>query len=483
MVVAQVVSTLHVYLSNIHLYRQMRLIADAGYLPVPNVDTLPLLQKAGSAFGGGLFFTLTVGAFLSLLTFSFSWGFVHIFQRRKWMMLMGAAGWALLLWLVNAKRFDAMTTTYFFIIPPVVFAISIKGMVNPLSKKMFVAASCHVVVLSLLVMVWTFQLDQRMFIDFRDGMLLSNPVGERINNFYYQYTLYPAGVFKSPEQKLLKTVYIGGEIDAHSLARLEKKCIAYDYLPVQNDTGVDLVLYRKGDQLTLQYNGKPVQQTTIAAFLADPRQHFRDYSRQIDKYAFFRHFTFVSLLIGLPIFLYVIIYAGIRSVILRILGNFPAAVVSILLCFLAGLALLIPFHLSRAGQFDEQDVTGLMMSKDWMDRVNGLKIIYENRLEPSDYPSYRDGLHSPHIPERYWLAMVLGQSRKQNTFEDLKAMVNDPNLNVVCQVFHAFGKRGNRSMIPVLLKKLRESRCWYEQTYAYHALRELGWTQEKSNPA
>ena len=62
-------------------------------------------------------------------------------------------------------------------------------------------------------------------------------------------------------------------------------------------------------------------------------------------------------------------------------------------------------------------------------------------------------------------------------------MLDDPNPNVACQVYYALGKRKKPAMIPVLLEKMNTSRHWYVQTYAYRALRELGWKQEKSTLA
>jgi hypothetical protein len=58
--------------------------------------------------------------------------------------------------------------------------------------------------------------------------------------------------------------------------------------------------------------------------------------------------------------------------------------------------------------------------------------------------------------------------------------MDDSQPNVACKVFYALGRRGDRSMIPVILAKLNTSRHWYTQTYAYGALKDLGWKQIKS---
>jgi len=70
---AQVLSTIQVYLSNAGLYSKLTSIRDAGYLAVPNQQVMDSLLELGPAFFGGLFFTLTVGASLSLVSFAAAW--------------------------------------------------------------------------------------------------------------------------------------------------------------------------------------------------------------------------------------------------------------------------------------------------------------------------------------------------------------------------------------------------------------------------
>jgi hypothetical protein len=42
------------------------------------------------------------------------------------------------------------------------------------------------------------------------------------------------------------------------------------------------------------------------------------------------------------------------------------------------------------------------------------------------------------------------------------------------------GEGGHRDDIPPILSKIETSHNWYEQWYAYRALRRLGWSQGKS---
>ena len=53
---AQIIATLHVYLSNTSLFHTLTTIDEAGYLAVPNGWIIRNLQSFASAFYGGLFF-------------------------------------------------------------------------------------------------------------------------------------------------------------------------------------------------------------------------------------------------------------------------------------------------------------------------------------------------------------------------------------------------------------------------------------------
>ena len=90
-------------------------------------------------------------------------------------------------------------------------------------------------------------------------------------------------------------------------------------------------------------------------------------------------------------------------------------------------------------------------------------------------------LTSPHISERYWLARALGASRKEETYKELSLLLDDSHSNVVSMAFYALGRRGDKNAIIEILNRIRLSGDWYNQWYAYKALRALGWKQTESN--
>ena len=80
---AQILATIQVYLSNLDLYATVSAADAAGYLAIPNRQVMGSLQNFAPAFFGGLFFTFTIGAGITLGTMATVWIWVRIFRRNK----------------------------------------------------------------------------------------------------------------------------------------------------------------------------------------------------------------------------------------------------------------------------------------------------------------------------------------------------------------------------------------------------------------
>jgi HEAT repeat protein len=59
------------------------------------------------------------------------------------------------------------------------------------------------------------------------------------------------------------------------------------------------------------------------------------------------------------------------------------------------------------------------------------------------------------------------------------ALLDDPCPNVVSTAFYAIGQRRDKRAINEIIKRIEVSDDWYNQWYAYKALRNLGWKQTK----
>jgi hypothetical protein len=347
-------------------------------------------------------------------------------------------------------------------------------------KKCWPQTIAHIMVVTVLALLWGSQIDNHFFVDFRDILLLSNPVGIKVNDFYYNYTLYPAEVFKSLDQQLLKTCSLTKIKNASLLAGIEQQLLTYDYLVVKTDDAVDLNLIQENDMLVFKNKGKFVLQATVADFLSQPGSILRDYSAKNDRHGFFRQFTFFTLIIGLPLALYVMLHALVRLFCCSFLDVRSSALIAAIVCLIAGLGMLIPFQCMRGADMEVKDVPQALGSKSWQERVAALKVIERKKLEVSSFQQYPQLLASPHIPVRYWLVRTLAVSGRPETYRDLAPFLDDPHLNVISMAFYSLGRRGDSKAVSEILQRIKLSEHWYNQWYGYKALKALGWKQRKS---
>ena len=365
---AQVISSLQVYLSNKILYRTLTAINDAGYLAVPNQQIVDRLQEFGPALYGGLFFTLSAGAGLSLLSFAAAWTWHRLSSRSTISLILLLFLWAGSLAAANWKGFSPMVSVYFFVIPVVVFWVTLRLMPPQTKQGPWLYRIAPLIPIVLLACLWGTQMNGHLFVDLRDKLLLSNPLGTKITDFYYRYTLYPAEVFKSLDQKTLKTCNLA-QIKKRSLKKLlEGKLVNYDYLNTGGDGEVNLIIREEGKVLILENRGQVILRTATNEFLSAPANILKQFSSETDRYSFFRQFTFLSLLIGFPITLYLFLYTGILFLLCRFFDLRVSSVAVSILCFLAGILLLMPVFLGKPGTIDKKDMAQTLESGRWQER-------------------------------------------------------------------------------------------------------------------
>jgi hypothetical protein len=126
---------------------------------------------------------------------------------------------------------------------------------------------------------------------------------------------------------------------------------------------------------------------------------------------------------------------------------------------------------------EEENLSSALKSDHWYDRVMALKKIDKDKMDISRFGNYQEMMSSPYIPVRYWLAKVLGTGDDPDRYKNLQILMDDPSPNVVCMAYYSAGERGDKRNIKELLKRIKRSDHWYEQWYAYRALRFLGWKQ------
>lgn len=479
--VAQALAAVWVYVSNISLHKMVSALQATGYLAVPNSFVGPGLIKLGPAFWGGLFFTFTVGAGLSVLALSLAWSWDRLMARHRAPLILFVVAWGAALVAINVDGVDPVASSFFLAVPPSVFWAAVRWMPPKPEQGTWMRNVFFCLPLAAVALIWFSQNDAYLFLDVRDHLLLSTDAGKKINDFYYRYTLYPAEVFKSLAQKTIRTSKISGVDDPALLGRIEQSLLKLDYLPLHAEASADLDLEVRNGRLMLGHRGRIVQETLVKDFLVNPARVLNDFSEKTDRHAMLRRITFWSLVAGLPLALYVMAFTLLNAAALLVLSAGRASLLAGLLCLTLGLALLVPLYGARAMVNAGRTPPELLASGTTAARVAGLRIMQERKWEIADIQDYRRFLTSPSIPERYWLAGALAVSRSPETYSDILKLLNDPQPNVVCAALQALGRRRDARAIPIILYQIKTSQHWYVQWYAYRALKDLGWSQAKSD--
>jgi len=477
--IAQIIGTIQVYISNLHLYGTLLQINSAGYLAIPNKQVMAGLRELAPAFWGGLFFTFTVGSGISLGAMAASWLWVRFFLRSRPAFIVLQLMWVFVLVLMNLRGFCLMPSLYFLLIWPAVFALTAKREIADRHSGRW-RPLVNLIPVPLLALLWFTQFNADMFLDLRDNLLLSNFLGRKFTNFYYTYTLYPAEAFKSLNQKLIKTAKLKDIRNRTIAARLGGKLIDNDYLPLEDPAAAAVVIRQKNNHLVFEYDGDQILEASANQFLSDSRSILKRFSEKTDRYAVFRQVTFLSILIGFPLFLYTFLHAIFYWPARIIMRPQSALLAASIICLLMGIAVLIYFQSSRSSSIRIQDIGEALQSDHWQIRLAALKMIEHKRLDIAGYAEYQTLMNRGTSQERYWLAKALAFSCRPETFEMLLQLLQDPNLNVRTMALYSLGVRKDPRAIEAILKQIEKSQEWYCQIYAYKALRSLGWKQAKS---
>jgi hypothetical protein len=484
-VLFQAFASLSVHLSNLSLVRTMNEIIKEGYLAVPNSKILPGLETMNAAFAGGLFFTLTAGVLVclaalgsALITLALPHGYKKYFRAFLGLVLLALAA------RMNLKGFLPIETMSMVLSPLLVYIVCVfshRG--GPLSIPR--SAGFHAAPLLILAIVLTNMpraKDSDLFSDFRDAFLMTNPLGMVINDFYYNHTLSPAEVFKSADQKQIRTCrLIVGLNDELQKPALSSLLLSKDYLPVDSVENPDLVLRLTEGQLSFFKGERSIMTVRLIDFFADPSDLLKNYSIRTDRYMFYRTLTGKALVTGFPLFMYLLMHAFFyRLCSLAVKKARPATAASTI-CFCIGILGFVFLFARSSGSVTPSNLRDVLRSPDLSRRVAGLKYISEYSLDPVLYPSVYSSMESASPLERYWFARVAARSTDPMVFNRLILLLNDPQPNVACQAYYALGMIGNVEAVPEIKRQMSESENWYVQWYAYRALKRLGWKQQRSD--
>jgi hypothetical protein len=480
MLTAQMIATGFVYRSDQSVLSLVRAVENAGYFPVPAGPAVASLEGWTAAFWGGLFYTLSIGTGLTLLT----WGSLQLwrllFRRNRAVLIVLAVLWAGLAAALNLRGMVLFPSLFCLLIPAITAYVGIRTL-PPAGNSRNLVWMTPVLALIALTALWATQMNADLFVTVRDHILLSNAAGRRVNDFYYRYTLYAAESFKSFNQKTLRSCNLESVADRPTARKLEKLLAHRDVLALPQINRPDIRVVSSGKTLQLVSAAGRRTEATAEALSAHPDQVLRSFSDATDRYAPFRRMTLVSLLLGFPVLMFISVYGTLRLLAGLAMDPARAALTVSGICLVIGILLFLPMLKAHPMAITPQNIHTALAADQWPHRVAALRYIAKHNLEIATYPGYRRLLTSPLVVERYWLARAMANSRADETYARLLPMIRDPHPNVICQAFYALGELGRRAAIDPVKQRLVELDHWYAQWYAYGALRKLGWQQSPSN--
>ncbi|MGD9189543.1 MAG: HEAT repeat domain-containing protein, partial [Desulfobacteraceae bacterium] len=486
LLIAQLIATGFVYLSNLDVHQMVLAAKASGYVAIPHGEAAADLTAWRAAIWGGLFYTLSIGVGLTLATWALWHLWTLVFRQNKRLILVMIGLWAAVLVTANLNGPVLFPSLFCVLVP--LGTLGCLYYFGPIpsghSRHLWMVPA---VTLGLLTAIWATQLNQNLFIAIRDHLLLSNPAGRAVNDFYYRYTLFAAQCFKSVYQKTLRTYHLEGDIDESETIKLKTRLLRLDMLHLPQLNKPDMTIGISKTTVVLSDRHGRSSEGELTSFLKNPGKFLKSFSHASDRYRPLRRMTLYGLLVGFPILLFVSVYTvvriGMELLFIRGFGrsDMHTTIAASLVCLIIGIALYWPMHTGSTGPLSNESLPDALTADAWPMRVAALRHIEKQGLELADYPQYKTLLTSEMPVERYWLARALAVSRSFSTFTDLISLVEDRHPNVQCQVYYALGKRGSRKAIQTIKAQMFVSDHWYTQWYGYRALRRLGWHQAQSD--
>jgi hypothetical protein len=417
------------YISNQNLYFNTLLLKNAGHIVVPDATILSSILDFKVVLFGSFFITLTAGVVIS---FTISIVFSVCF--------------------INKSSF-----------------VKIAEIFLPLAISLTI----------LMTTLYAYNKDG-LFSRIRDSFLLSNNLGDSINDFYYKYTLYAAETLKSPIQKQIKPCWI--DPDIKEKLKLKKALFQFGWLTTNKTINNTLIIKKNyKSQLEFIHNNKPLFSTSIENFLESPEKFLNMYSKRIDPKKFLRTLSSIGLMPGIPLLLFSFTYYILYLFCLITKNSKKARILSSSLTTLLFISLLFYLNPESIKKPTNETTRNLLFSSDSRDRIHGLRVIYTEKYEIKDFTHIISELLKGEAVEKYWLANTLSRHSTKQNIRVLKTLIEDESMNVRTAAIRALSqidssKKSLKIFKQIInnsnLKSNQNNNQWYVQFHAYNAYRK-----------
>jgi hypothetical protein len=450
----------------------------SGILTVPHGPAIATLAAMDMGLFAALLFVLSVGAGLTLITFTLAWASCTLVPDRRWITFPAAGLWVGLLFFVNQNGPVLFPSLWALLIPPITWKSTVARMPQSSIHESPFHKLAHLIPLVILACAALPLLGKGMFIDIRDSLLLSSRTGLAISDAYYRYTLPAAEVIKPIAARQLKTY----TSDIPLSPQTEEELRAWGWHRTQPGLRPHIHLRQEGEHLMV--SGSTLKATGISKeeFAHAPGKALNTATLDGDRMGPFRSLILFCLVPGFPILLYALAFCPLRRIFAWIFDRPTASFLASLLCLLTGLSLLLPLYFlgeARKGPQKPEVLNTYLFSEKRSERLHAMRAAAKGKKLDVSETVLRRNLEGKDPAERYWTVTFLGSRPSETHWELLLQALNDPNPNVVCKTVEALSLAAPRlhqtkMAQEAILRTLRASEHPYVQWYAFQALKRLG---------
>jgi len=493
-IVGELMGGILVARSNRGLLTEQEWLEKAGYVAVPGTVLRPQITSWKTYAAGGLFFSLSVG-----LCYAFLWG-VLFWVLAPWpkvrIFLVMVIVFIVLFLYILSSGFRGMWPFGLFLIavPFLIHHLCSRGRFHKCIRHRPAYAMPYVTGLlgtvAVVYMLLNPTLTGRDFIRLRDGVFGRSAFGRGVVDFYYRYTLYPARVIKTFDQKLQRVLRIDREgFTEKELKRIEG-ILAWRDIFIGEDAPSDARIRKNASTGTLcisSRNPRVLIEKDLHEFIKDPDTLLAEYNEDADRAFLLRRAVRWSLFQIWPAMGIFLVYTILVFLISLPFSN-PAPTRDAIAAFLLFLLLLIGLRALVGPRRVERDTEGLMATiggKAPGDKITAAMALWErfehDREQARGYSNqYIAMLDDPHPVVRRWGIDFLALTGGREGVDDLTRLLKDPDPDVAYHAARSLGKIKAIEARDPLLEIVTSNRGWYLKTTAYIALREIGWSQSSS---
>ncbi|MGA1795064.1 MAG: HEAT repeat domain-containing protein [bacterium] len=480
--------------SNRDLLREQEWLEKAGYIAVPGTALRSQIRSLKTYAAGGLFFSLSVG-----LCYAFLWGipFWVLAPRPKirTILLMAVVVPALILYIISSGWRGMWPFGLFLMaVPVLIHCVCSRGRFPARGRHRMTEVMPYVTGLvgtvTVVYMLFNPTLTGHDFVRLRDGVFGRSAVGRGIVDFYYRYTLYPARVIKTFDQKLQRVLRVDREgFTEKELKRIEQ-ILAWRDIYIGENAPADARIKKiaaDGELCVLSRHRRVCIQKDLHAFIKDPDILLKEYNDDADRAFVLRRAVRVSLFQVWPLmgifflFTLLVLLAGLPF-------SNPGPTRDALAAFLLFLLLLIGLSAivgPKRAACDTEGLVSIIAGKAPGDKITAAIALWEciehDRKQARLYSGHFIAmLNDPHPVVRKWGIDLLALTEGREGIDDLIPLLHDPNPDVAYHAARSLGKMKAMQARDQLLEIVTSTREWYLKTTAYIALREIGWSQSPS---